>query len=179
MRVLIVCVLMFCVSSIFAFSAEETITTSRESTKISHQIQRSSNSEFTLALDTMLLELRCDLLDERVKKLKNEIESSSLKTFSSQIVSKENSGDKSGLALDDKLAEDSFALTNKKPKKQGYEVSAHSSSELEVKVSYNYLENIALELIGGWFTPESKYYKSINNPDKEAYGLKGAIKIRF
>lgn len=178
MRALIVVVIFF-LSSNFVFSAEETIINSSESTQINKQVQPSSDSRFALALDPILLESRCDFLDERIKKMKNEIESSSQKLISRQPPSKEASREKSNISLNEKLVEDSLDLIDKKNKKQGYEVSAHSSSELEVKVSYNYLENIALELIGGWFTPESKYYKSINNPDKEAYGLKGAIKIRF
>ncbi|MCX7918779.1 MAG: alginate export family protein [bacterium] len=58
-------------------------------------------------------------------------------------------------------------------KKQGNK-SKNLGYEIDVKVAYQYTENVAAELIGAWFNPTKDY-----NDDEQVIAAKGAIKVSF
>jgi hypothetical protein len=52
--------------------------------------------------------------------------------------------------------------------------SKHLGYEVDLKVAYQYTENVAAEVIGAWFNPTKDY-----NNDEQVIAAKGAIKVSF
>lgn len=52
--------------------------------------------------------------------------------------------------------------------------SKHLGYEVDLKVAYQYTENVAAEVIGAWFNPTKDY-----NNNEQVYSAKGAIKVSF
>jgi hypothetical protein len=52
--------------------------------------------------------------------------------------------------------------------------SKHLGYEVDLRVAYQYTENVAAEVIGAWFNPTKDY-----NDNERVYSAKGAIKVSF
>lgn len=52
--------------------------------------------------------------------------------------------------------------------------SKHLGYEVDLRVAYQYTENVAAEVIGAWFNPTKEY-----NDNEQVYSAKGAIKVSF